>query len=281
VAVEPGDIAPPPGESKDAHRILVVANETVGGRVLLDEIAERARDRNAQVLVVAPALVESRLKHALGDVDEAVEQARERLNRSVERIRSAGVEAEGTVGDADPNLAIVDALRTFPADEVIISTHPKDRSTWLEKDVVERAREEIAQPITHVVVDLEAESESEKATRVARLPRRTRRRRADEQEETDYLPPMPLRDRITLLVGIPGTIVLGILAVTCPDDGSFSGGCAVRGAIALAAFMITLWHSVALILMGSVRYRGFWSAAAADMVLWGVPPAIVVSLLLG
>jgi hypothetical protein len=281
VAVEPHDIPPPPGQSEDAHGILVVANETVGGRALLDEIAQRARGRKARVLVVAPALVESRLKHALGDVDEAVEKARERLERSVERIRSTGVDAEGVVGDADPNLAILDALRTFDADEVIISTHPRDRSTWLEKDVVERASAEIPQPITHVVVDLEAESEAQKATPVARLPRRVRRRRAAEGEESDYLPPMPLRDRITLVVAIAGTVVLGVLAVTCPDGGSFSGGCAVRGAIALGAFMITLWHSVALILMGSVRYRGFWSTAAADMVLWGVPPAIVVSLIVG
>ena len=34
-----------------------------------------------------------------------------------------------------------DALRRFPADEVIISTHPPGRSNWLERDVVERARE--------------------------------------------------------------------------------------------------------------------------------------------
>lgn len=54
-------------------------------------------------------------------------------------------------------MAIEDALRTFPADEILISTHPPDRSRWLEGGVVERARAEIELPITHVVVDLEAE----------------------------------------------------------------------------------------------------------------------------
>jgi hypothetical protein len=254
----------------------VVANETVAGRELLEEISRRARGRRAQVLVVAPSIIESRFKHALGDVDEAAERARERLERSLQKIRSVGLDARGDIGDADPNLAILDALRTFAADEVIISTHPQQRSTWLEKGVVERARREIDQPITHVVVDLEAD----RARRVARIPRRVRPRRGPEGEG-DYLPPMPLRDRLTLLVGIPGTIALGVLAVICPDGGSFSGGCAARGMIALGAFMVTLWHSVALILMGSVRYRGFWSSAAADMVLWGIPPAIVVSLFLG
>ena len=52
-----------------------------------------------------------------------------------------------------------DALRTFGADEIVISTHPEGRSHWLERDVVGAARERFAVPITHVVVDLEAERE--------------------------------------------------------------------------------------------------------------------------
>ena len=50
-----------------------------------------------------------------------------------------------------------DALRTFGANEIIISTHPPGRSNWLEQHLVEQARERFAVPITHVVVDLEAE----------------------------------------------------------------------------------------------------------------------------
>ena len=66
--------------------------------------------------------------------------------------------AEGEVGDADPLQAIEDGLRTFGADEVIISTHPEGRSDWLEKGVVRAARERFDVPITHVVVDLAAEA---------------------------------------------------------------------------------------------------------------------------
>jgi hypothetical protein len=51
-----------------------------------------------------------------------------------------------------------DALRTFGADEVVISTHPEGRSHWLERGVVEAARERFTVPISHVVVDLEAEA---------------------------------------------------------------------------------------------------------------------------
>ena len=61
------------------------------------------------------------------------------------------------MGDADPLQAIEDALRTFGADEIIISTHPEGRSNWLERGVVDSARERFAVPITHVVVDLEAQ----------------------------------------------------------------------------------------------------------------------------
>ena len=60
------------------------------------------------------------------------------------------------MGDADPLQAIEDALRTFGADVIIISTHPEGRSNWLERGVVSTARERFAVPIEHVVVDLEA-----------------------------------------------------------------------------------------------------------------------------
>ncbi|MDQ3865262.1 MAG: amino acid permease, partial [Actinomycetota bacterium] len=65
--------------------------------------------------------------------------------------------ARGQVGDDDPLQAMDDALRSFGADEIIISTHPPGRSNWLERDVVSRARERYECPIAHVVVDLEHE----------------------------------------------------------------------------------------------------------------------------
>jgi len=83
--------------------------------------------------------------------------AQERLEKSLAQLAAAGVEARGEVGDGDPLQAIADALRTFGADEIIISTHPEGRSNWLERGIVEHARERFAVPITHVVVDLAAE----------------------------------------------------------------------------------------------------------------------------
>jgi hypothetical protein len=139
------------------HRVLVVANETVGGEALLAEIRDRCRDRDCEIFVVTPALPTSRAAHWTSDVDEAIELARQRMELSLIAIGRLGLEAKGEIGDSDPNMAIEDALRAFPADEIVISTHPPDRSRWLEHGVVERAHERIDLPITHVVVDLTAE----------------------------------------------------------------------------------------------------------------------------
>jgi hypothetical protein len=143
----------------DTHRVLVVANETVGGRALLAEIQNRVKNRPSEIFVVVPAMASSRLDHLAHDVDGAIAEAQERLAASLRTMEVAGMRARGEVGDHhDPNQAIEDTLRTFPADELIISTHPAERSKWLERGVVERARREVPLPVTHVVVDLEAEA---------------------------------------------------------------------------------------------------------------------------
>jgi hypothetical protein len=139
------------------YRLLVVANETVAGDALREEIRNRCRGRGSEILVVTPALTASRAAHWASDVDEAIELARQRVELSLIEIDRLGLKARGEVGDSDPNVAIEDALRVFPADEILISTHPSDRSRWLEAGVVERAQAEVELPVTHVVVDLEAE----------------------------------------------------------------------------------------------------------------------------
>jgi nucleotide-binding universal stress UspA family protein len=139
------------------RRILVVANETVAGDALRDAIREAAEDARANVLVVCPAL-NTPFKHWASDEDQARAAAEDRLGRSIRELERLEISARGEVGDADPLQAIEDALRTFGADMIIISTHPEGRSNWLERGVVSEARERFAVPITHVVVDLEAES---------------------------------------------------------------------------------------------------------------------------
>ena len=143
---------------ENERRILVIANETVGGERLREEIRSRSEGVDEHVFVVCPAL-NSPLRHWASDEDGARVQAQERLNTSLSRLRQAGVDARGEIGDAEPLQAMEDALRLFGADEIIISTHPEGRSHWLEKGIVDGARERFAVPITHVVVDLEAEQD--------------------------------------------------------------------------------------------------------------------------
>jgi hypothetical protein len=155
----PGAADPPRRLTADTpageHRVLVVANETVGGAALRETLAQVVKP-SSEILVVAPALT-SPVRHWTSDVDGARSAAETRLQTSVARLTSAGFTVRGQIGDQDPMVAIEDALRTFGADEIVISTHPAGRSHWLEQDLIGRARARFAMPITHVVTDLAAE----------------------------------------------------------------------------------------------------------------------------
>ena len=143
----------------DMRRVLVVANETLSGRALGDEIARHGDPAQTELRVVTPAL-NSKIRHWTNEEGEARAAARDRLDTLLARLRAEGFDADGDIGDDDPVQAMEDELRKFPADEVIVSTHPPGRSNWLELGVVERARERFDIPVTHVVVDLTAEAEA-------------------------------------------------------------------------------------------------------------------------
>jgi hypothetical protein len=140
----------------DRQRILVVANETLSGRALREEIAHRGAPKATELRVVTPAL-NTKIKHWTSDEDQARAAAQARLDAILDMLEREGFTATGDIGEGDPIQAMEDALRLFPADQVIISTHPPGRSHWLERDVVRRARDRFPIPVTHVVVDLERE----------------------------------------------------------------------------------------------------------------------------
>ncbi len=135
------------------RHILVIANETLGGPELLDLLRRKAEGVDEEVFVVAPAL-NSPVRHWSSDEDGARAAAQERLDASLARLGAAGIAARGEVGDSDPLQAMEDALRTFGAHEIVISTHPEGRSHWLERNVVGAARDRFDIAITHIVVDL-------------------------------------------------------------------------------------------------------------------------------
>jgi GABA permease len=137
----------------EQRRVLVVANETVGGAELLSAMGDRALAERTQFLVVCPAL-NSRVKTWMSDENESAEA---RLETCLRRLESVGIQATGMVGDLDPLLAIEDVVHTFRPDEIVISTQPEGRSHWLERGVVNEARERYDVPVTHVVVDSDAQ----------------------------------------------------------------------------------------------------------------------------
>lgn len=131
-------------------QILFIANRTCECPTVVEAVTNRARTSDAEVLLVAPAL-NSRLRHLVSDTDQAVADARLRVKDFVDRLRAAGVRARGEVGDADPFLAIEDALVGFSADELVIATHPPEHSHWLEKRLLERTRDRTGLRVTHLV----------------------------------------------------------------------------------------------------------------------------------
>jgi universal stress protein family protein len=154
LGAEPLAELPPPTDPK---RILVLANETVADQKLVEELGARAQ-AGTEILVVSPA-VNSRLRHWTSDEDAARAAAKSRLEASLERLAMAGLEAQGRVGDADPVQAIADAMWSFNADEIVLSTHPPERRHWLARDITERVRRLFEIPVTHIVVDLAGEHE--------------------------------------------------------------------------------------------------------------------------
>jgi hypothetical protein len=145
-----------PGSDLARHRVLVVANETVAGRELREEIMRRA-PRTPEVRVVCPILP-SRAHYIASDIDRELEDARGRLDQTLAWAGEHGIDATGSVSADTPLTAAADELRRFAADEVIVSTHPQARSRWLESGLVERLREELDVPVHHVVVDLERQT---------------------------------------------------------------------------------------------------------------------------
>jgi hypothetical protein len=145
-------------------RILVVANETVAGRPLIDAVKQRAGSDTAEVHVICP---QNQPKHGYVIYDDTVRHAAEnRLQMTLALLREAGIEADGEVMDPDPYAAVMDALGERDYDEIVISTHPETRSGWLREGLVDRVRRAARRPVEHVVVDLDAERDDVKRTLV-------------------------------------------------------------------------------------------------------------------
>jgi GABA permease len=151
VAAEPEEVEP----AGPAARVLVLANETVGARELLDELRSIDGEGRATYFVCVPANpVDTGQAERTGAVwvwEATVEAAQRRLDRTLEILRAEGLDATGAVGDYRPLRALEEAAAHFRPDRLVISTHPEGRSVWLRHDVVAKAREQYRIPIRHIV----------------------------------------------------------------------------------------------------------------------------------
>jgi hypothetical protein len=133
-------------------RILVLANETIGGEKLLAAIRERAREGDVHFHVVVPTV---RPRHGNVIYDEAVrDSAQIRVDLALAFAHAERISATGEVGDQDPFNAAMDAIREHPVDELIVSTLPAGQSAWLKRDLIARLEEATGKPVHHVVVNL-------------------------------------------------------------------------------------------------------------------------------
>ncbi len=137
------------------NTILVVANETLGGRQLIDVVRDRAAKGDVRFVLCVP---QTRPKAGLVIYDDAVfDAAQARVDLAVEFVRSESMEALGEVGDPDPYTATIDAVREYKPSEIIISTYPETRSGWLRRDLIERVTQATGLPVQHVVADIDTE----------------------------------------------------------------------------------------------------------------------------
>ncbi len=135
-------------------KVLVLANETIGGEKLLDAIMARSGE-GVSFHVVVP---QTRPKFGNVIYDEAVRSsAQVRVDLARAWMRENGIQSSGEVGDGDPYLAALDAIAAEGIGEVLISTLPAGTSTWLKKDLPQRLRDETGLPVEHVIVDLAKE----------------------------------------------------------------------------------------------------------------------------
>lgn len=122
-------------------KLLVLTSEPISAGQLRDAVGAEVEPRNAEVMVVAPALQQSPLKFWLSDADGAIARADQVRLRTVEKLGAEGVPVSGDTGESDPLEAIQDALLSFDAERIVVFTREGDAQGYRE-DVDEREIEE-------------------------------------------------------------------------------------------------------------------------------------------
>ena len=133
-------------------KILALVSEPISADVLKNAVGSDQAEE-AEVLVVAPALNDSKVRFWASDPDGSIERAEGVAQESVERMDEEGIDAAGDTGESDPLLALQDALATFEADEIVLCTRPGGELNWLEDGVVEEVKARFDRPVRHIEID--------------------------------------------------------------------------------------------------------------------------------
>lgn len=266
-------------------RALVVANEAVIGSELRDALVAALEGKVDEIFVVCPALPDSGLKYVMGDVDDAIPPAKERLELTLGELRAAGFKATGEVGDSDPIQAISDEIQKLQPDQILMVAHRDGDGTFAERGLLEQAERDLDQPITELVVDHGKAPHLLDVKETEPVAGRKKGRRPSRN-----MPPFSRRAIAGILVAVLGTLLLGVLAAECVghangaadfEEGRLDFPCAARILIATGMALVNLAHVVGLFLFQSVGYEGLWSRFFARLSLFGTPIAIIAALLLG
>jgi hypothetical protein len=135
----------------EKKKLLVVATAPVEPGRLREAVRSHGGE-DAEIRVVAPASDVSPLQWLANDEDDAREEARGIAAEAAGTVEQEAGRTEAEVGDTDPVQAIEDALRTFPADEVLVVMRSDEDASWLEQDSADEARERFGVPVTRLTV---------------------------------------------------------------------------------------------------------------------------------
>jgi hypothetical protein len=129
-------------------KLLVVTPEPVDAKLLRETLGEEVR--GAEVLVISPATNQSKVAFWVSDSDEAIAEAETAQQETVERLEEEGVDAAGDTGESEPDVAIQDALATFPADRIVVFSHPD--LDYREDQGFADAEKRFGVPVTHAQI---------------------------------------------------------------------------------------------------------------------------------
>ena len=129
-------------------KLLVVTPEPVDAKLLRETLGEEVR--GAEVLVISPATNQSKVAFWVSDSDEAIAEAESAQQETVERLEEQGVDAAGDTGESEPDVAIQDALATFPADRIVVFSHPD--LDYREDQGLADAETRFGVPVTHAQI---------------------------------------------------------------------------------------------------------------------------------